>query len=433
MHRIGAVVLGAAVLGLVAASAASHVQGAAEAIKIGVLTDCTGFWSFEHDNTLAGVDLALIQQGATAAGASPRDGVAGATILGRPIELSFGCSDGSPASALEEARRLVERVGVSIVIGPLSGDEEVALQAYARRRPTVAFVNGSASVRLQHPAPNFFSFHADGAQWSAGTGSYAYRALGWRRAVTITDDHDMFNWSQTAGFVAEFCSLGGTIVKRVRVPPGITDFSSVLAQLPRVGIDGVYVATSEAVPIALLKAYSLLRPDAARKLMIGIENVGNLFGVHNHRLTGLVYTDRVGPAGATSSRFAKELHEAYPQYDAGYPGVFDEDYYVAMRAALQAILAANGDLFHGERRLLTALARVRLLTPQGPVRLDPNHQAITSTFLWQVKRNSILDARLLRTIPNVERTFGGYLTAHDPPPSPSTPACKTGHVAPWAR
>ena len=97
-------------------------------------------------------------------------------------------------------------------------------------RPAIAFVNGSASVRLRRPAPNFFSFHADGAQWSAGAGSYAYRELGWRRAVTITDDHDMFNWSQTAGFVAEFCSLGGTIVKRVRVPPGITDLSSVLAQ-----------------------------------------------------------------------------------------------------------------------------------------------------------------------------------------------------------
>ena len=273
MHRLGAVVLGAVVLGLVATSAASHVWGPAKAIKIGVLTDCTGSWSFEHDDTLASADLALIQQGATAAGASPRDGVAGATILGRPIELSFGCSDGSPASALAEARRLVERVGVSVLIGPLIEDEELALQTYARRRPAIAFVNGSGSVRLRRPSPNFFSFHTDGAQWSAGTGSYAYRALGWRRAVTITDDHDMFNWSQTAGFVAEFCSLGGTIVKRVRVPPGITDLSSVLAKLPRSSVDGVYVATGPAVPNALLKAYPVLRQDAARKLMIGTENV----------------------------------------------------------------------------------------------------------------------------------------------------------------
>lgn len=96
-------------------------------------------------------------------------------------------------------------------------------------------------------------------------------------------------------------------------------------------------------------------------------------------------------------------------------------------------MAANGDLSHGERRLLKALAHVRLMTPQGPVRLDADHQAISSNFLLQVKGKSIRDVRVLRTIPNVERTFGGYLTAHDPPPSPSTPACKAGHVAPWAR
>lgn len=427
------VALGTAVLALIAGNAPSHVRVAAKAIKIGVLTDCSGFWSFERDNTLAGADLALIQDGATAAGTAPGDGVVGATIRRRPIELSFGCSDGSPASALEEARRLVERVGVSVLIGPLNGDEELALQAYARLRPAIAFVNGSASVRLQHPAPNFFSFHADGAQWSAGTGSYAFHELGWRRAVTITDEHDMFNWSQTAGFVAEFCSLGGTIVKRLGVPSGTTDFSSVLAQLPRVGVDGVYVATDEAVPVALLNAYPLLGRHAAQNLMIGATNVGNLFAVPSDRLTGLVYSDRDGPAGEPGSRFARNLRMSYPQIDPDYEGVFDQDYYVAMRATLQALTSSGGGLAHGERRFLAALARVRLMTPEGPIRLDANHQAITSSFLWQVKGRRMVDVRLLRTIPNIERTFGGYLTAHDPPAIASTPACKRGHVASWAR
>lgn len=266
-----------------------------------------------------------------------------------------------------------------------------------------------------------------------GTGSYAYHELGWRRAVTITDDHDTFNWSQTAGFVAEFCSLGGTIVKRVEVPSGTTDFSSVVAQLPRVGVDGVYVATSEAVPVALLNAYSVLRHDAARKLMIGAFDVEYVLAVPGDRLKGLVYADREAPAGGADSRFAKELRAAYPQLDPDYEGVFDEDYYVAMRATLQALQATGGDLTHGQRHLLTALARVRMMSPEGPIRLDASHQAITSSVLRQVTGSSIADTRLLRTIPNIERTFGGYLTAHDPPATASTPACKRGHVASWAR
>ena len=97
MHRLGAVVLGAAVLGLVATSAASHVQGAAKAIKIGVLTDCTGFWSFEHDDTLGSADLALIQHGATAAGASPET-----ESLARP---SSGVRSSSRSAAATDRRR----------------------------------------------------------------------------------------------------------------------------------------------------------------------------------------------------------------------------------------------------------------------------------------------------------------------------------------
>ena len=122
----------------------------------------------------------------------------------------------------------------------------------------------------------------------------------------------------------------------------------------------------------------------------------------------------------------------FPRLDPTYEGVFDQDYYGAMRATLQALQATGGDLSRGERPFLASLAQVRLQTPNGPIRLDRSHQAIASIYLWQVKRNSTFDTRLLRTIPNVERTFGGYLSDRDPPPSPSTPACKKGHVAPWA-
>ena len=213
-------VVAGVLVALLPGGAQSQMPSAPQPIRIGILTDCSGFWAPVADYTVAGAELALIQHGASRAGAAPLDGVSGAAILGHPIRLSFGCTDGSTASALEEARRLVENVRVDVLIGSATGDEELALQEYARRRPTTAFVNGSGSLRLPDPARNFFSFHVDGAQWSAGEGGYAYHDLGWRRAVTITDEHDTFNWSETAGFLAEFCSLGGKIVKRIGVPSG---------------------------------------------------------------------------------------------------------------------------------------------------------------------------------------------------------------------
>ena len=188
------------------------VDAADGTIAIGVLSDCKGRYSFSRDATLAGAELALLERGGKRGGADLTDGVEGVSIDGHPIRLVFGCSDATTASALSEARRLVDDVGVRVLIGPLGGNQGLALQDFARRRPGVAFVNGNASDQLLDPAPNFFSFHGDGADWTAGLGTYAYRTLGWRHAVLVADlEDDVFNWTQAAGFVAEFCSLGGTI------------------------------------------------------------------------------------------------------------------------------------------------------------------------------------------------------------------------------
>ena len=161
---------------------------------------------------IAGAQLALIQQGATAKG-KPSDGLDGATVAGRPIEIvGYGCADDTADKAIEETRRLVEQEGAEILIGPLSGDEGIAVANYAKEQPDVTFLNGTSGAQdttLKVQAPNFFRFHSDGAQWSAGLGDYAYNTLGWKTAAIIGDDYS-FPYTSLAGFVAEFCALGGT-------------------------------------------------------------------------------------------------------------------------------------------------------------------------------------------------------------------------------
>ena len=179
-------------------------------------------------------------------GVEPSDGVSGASVGGRPIRLYLGCdeTDGgsSTAQTLAEARRLVEQVGVDILIAPTNTLDELALQEYARMHPHTTFVDGAGAAPNPNPAPNFFKFDTNGAQWMAGLGAYAYHTLGWRRAVTVVSaQSDAFFWAQLAAFDAEFCSLGGTIAKRVWYPPSLTDYSTVVAQVPSHGVDGVVV------------------------------------------------------------------------------------------------------------------------------------------------------------------------------------------------
>ena len=200
-----------------------------------------------YNDSLAGAELPLVERGGRL-GVEPSDGVSGVSVGGRPIRLYFGCdaTDGgsSTAQTLAEARRLVEQVGVDILIAPTDTPEELALQQYARMHPQTTFVDGAGAAPDPNPAPNFFRFSTNGAQWMAGLGSYAYHALGWRRAVTVSYTPDAFSWAQAAAFDAEFCSLGGTIAKRIWYPASPTDYSTVVAQVPSHGVDGVVLDNS---------------------------------------------------------------------------------------------------------------------------------------------------------------------------------------------
>ena len=116
------------------------------AIKIGVYADCQGIWGFAHNDSLAGAELPLVERGGRL-GVEPSDGVSGVSVGGRPIRLYFGCdaTDGgsSTAQTLAEARRLVEQVGVDILIAPTehargAGAPAVRPDAPARRPSSTA-------------------------------------------------------------------------------------------------------------------------------------------------------------------------------------------------------------------------------------------------------------------------------------------------------
>src|ERR671932_2596991 len=220
--------------------------GSGTPIKIGVLSDCQGaFGSFDNQD-LAGVVSAMSQfAGAKPSNPNlPRAGWTGGAIDGHPLKLvGIGCSNDQADTAIRETRRLMEQLNADIMIGPLSGDESIAVANYAKQHPDKTFVDGSAGAQdttLKVQAPNFFRFNGDGAQWNAGLGQIAYNQLGWRKAVVVADDYS-FGWTSAAGFIADFCAAGGQVVQRVSPPLNTTDYSS-YAQQANANADGTFVA-----------------------------------------------------------------------------------------------------------------------------------------------------------------------------------------------
>ncbi|MGZ8697133.1 MAG: ABC transporter substrate-binding protein [Gaiellaceae bacterium] len=411
-------------------------------IRIGVLSDCEGLVSFLYEPTLAAAVLPLLERGAKRLGDQPSAGIAGAKVAGRTIEVITGCAGTSSSSAVEEARRLVEHEGVKILVGP-GLTEGSAVKDYAKTRPETAFVGTSViaqSATLRDPAPNFFSFYLDETQVSAGLGSYAHR-LGWRRAVIVADDHPA-TWGYTAGIVAEFCALGGEIVKRIWAP-ATANPSSVANEVPRQGLDGIfYVSSGGRILTSLLNKLPLLRGGLAGKVVGNGSPFVDPSIALGDRLVGAVYStggtnsSPTGPGADYVARLARAFPKIYSFTGLLAPtNGFGLGYHNAMQAVLAALERVDGDLSDGERRFMSELAKVELDAPNGHVRLDAHRQAIAPNYLNRLEKDSHgkLVARTFETVADVEQTFGGLFSPSSPPPGRDDPPCRRGKPPPWAR
>jgi len=455
-HRLRLGMLLTVVLAVVAAGTtaalASSGSTSAGPIKIGILSDCKGPFGNQYNADIGGALAAFSQY----AGARPKNpnnpsaGLVGGSVGGHAIKIvGFGCSDATPDLAIKETRRLVEQLGAQILIGPLSGDEAVAVAHYAQAHPQDTFVNGTAGSQdptLQIAPKNFFRFNGDGAQWNAGVGKIAIDKLHWKTAAIIMDDYS-FGWTSAAGMIADFCARGGNITKRVFAPLGTTDFSSLVRQLPPPNkVDGYFwvVGGSATVPSlkAFVQAYGQLSP---KKIM------GNLF----FSVTGNFQEIAPQINGAYSGGFgtpgfdyvhgsaqkqyiaiAKHWFKQIPPLGAmnvanAYNGFFF-NYYKAAWGLVKGLQAVKGNISPSQKPLQTALAKVTLNTAFGKVSLDSNRQAVEAEWSYQIgAKSGKTTVSTVQYIPNVNQSFSGLFTHNSPPPGRTQPPCKKATLS-WA-
>ena len=435
-------------VGLVAAmAAASTFAASATPIKVAVLSDCEGAFGAFDGQDLAGVVTAMSEY----AGAKPvnpndpRKGWTGGSIGGHPVKLvGIGCSNDRADTAIKETKRLMEQLGADVMIGPLSGDESIAVANYAKQHPTKTFVDGSAGAQdttLKVQAPNFYRFNGDGAQWNAGLGDLAHNKLGWKTAAVVADDYS-FAWTSAAGFIAEFCAVGGKVTKRVFPPLNTTDYSSYAQQMPT-DVDGTFVAVGGAGLIPFLKAY-----EQAHGPIDGKKFIGNLFwGTPGQfeqlssRVAG-AYAGGAGTAGDLATAKAKHYSQriigkwfkTIPPFGAAAPqasSTFTFGYFINTWGLIKGLQAVKGDISGGQKKLQKVLGKVSLQTGYGPIKLDKNRQGIIPVYYQQLyTKNGKLAVKTVGYIPNVDQTFGGTFSSKTPPPGRTFPPCVKRSL-PW--
>jgi branched-chain amino acid transport system substrate-binding protein len=412
--------------------------GSKRPFTVGIVTDCEGVFAPFSPNILAGAELPLLERGAKLAGRGPTDGVDRSRVGGRRVRVVQGCAEITFLTQLiENVRRLIEVDRVDVVVAPLLGQSEgVLLVRLARRYPETTFVLANTYAQeptLRNPAPNVFRVTADGAQLTAGLGAYAYHHLGWRTAAVVLPN-DSYSWPEAAGFVAEFCTLGGRVA-RVTMP---NHAAGAVRRLPR-DADGVaLISRSFAETSAFGSAYAKIKARLARHLVLGpgsfdfadprfVANTGSL-------LRGVVLGgwshDAHNPAWAAFQRAYRLHFPGLPVLRSPADASLTVGYYDAVEAVALALERAPG----GGRPFRHALATMSFNAPNGPLHLDRDRQAVVSATLsrFQMTRHGPA-IRTLRVLGGVEQTFAGYFGPRTPTPTVSRPGCHPGAVPPWAR
>jgi branched-chain amino acid transport system substrate-binding protein len=388
-------------------------------IRIGVVADCStdlGRLNIE------GAELPLLQRGASLKDSNPADGVSMATVAGRPVSLKIACAEPlMPGPALAQLSSLVEDRKVDAVVGPNAEGAPIVAR-YAKAHPGVAFMlaDYDQSSTLQLAAPNVFRFELNAAQWSAGLAAYAYHRLGLRNVTTVGENVPP-GWTQTAGFDAEFCALGGRIVQRLWPPYGTSHLGQWETRVSA-RADGVFlVLVSQADPSGFIRAWGL-RHKLTRHL-VGGWNAPNTPQLHN------VVIASSAPFGPTPAyhRFESAFKKAFGRPDEAGSG---QDYYDEVEPLLKALEEVHGKTSDNGQALQAALRRLHYASPYGPIHLDKRNQAVGNTYLSRIIGNG--DYNQFKTVRNVEQTFGGYFTRHPAPPGPNSPACVKGKPPPWA-
>jgi branched-chain amino acid transport system substrate-binding protein len=270
-------------------------------------------------------------------------------------------------------------------------------------------------MMLPDTPKNFFSFSPNGVQLVAGLGSYAYETLGFRKVVTLAEDYS-YPYSQIGGFVLEFCRAGGTIVDKLWVPLGTSDFTATIRMLPE-DIDGIFLALAGAdaikffeqledfdIQIPLITGSSTLDPT----VMSSVSSLPDVaLGI---RSASSVAEDIPNPAWKS---FLQAYRDMYPD-GLTSPSLFALGYYLNTRAVMLALQAVDGDLSNHYDRFRNALASLEYESPIGLVKLDGYNQAITNIFVTMLEKSAdgYYFNRMVRVVPGVSQTLGLSMDAY---------------------
>jgi branched-chain amino acid transport system substrate-binding protein len=301
------------------------------AVRIGVLTDMTGFYS-----DLAGPGSVLAVQMAVAD--------FGGKVLGKPIEVLSADHQNKADIASNTARKWFDENGVDAVVDLVNSGTALAVMPVAAEKKRITMLSGPATTAITGEKCTAYNVHYTYNNWALanGTGREVV-ANGGKTWFFVTADY-VFGKSLEADTAKVVESSGGKVLGSVRHPQNSSDFSSYLLQAQASGAQVVGMANAGADTINTIKQakeFGVTPKQTLAGLLVFISDVHSL-GLEIAKgmyLTTAFYWDRDEAARAWSRKF-----QSHPDNKKkAMPTMVQAGLYSAVTHYLKAIQAAGSD------------------------------------------------------------------------------------------
>ncbi|HEY6104692.1 MAG TPA: ABC transporter substrate-binding protein, partial [Anaeromyxobacteraceae bacterium] len=321
-------------LALAALPAAATAQGKVsdDVVRIGVLTDMTGYYSdLAGPGSVQAVKMAVADFGGK--------------VAGKPIEIISADHQNKADIASNTARKWFDEDKVDAIVDLVSSSTAGAVMPVAAEKKRITLLSGPATTKFTGELCTAYNVHYTYNNWALanGTGGEVVKNGGdtW---FFITADY-VFGHSLEADTANVVKAAGGKVLGSARHPsPGTTDFSSYLLQAQASGakIIGMANAGGDTInTVKQAKEFGITPKQTLAGLLVFITDVHAL-GLANAKglyLTESFYWD----LNDATRKWSKRFQDHPDNKKKAMPSMIQAGLYSAVTHYLNAIKAVGTD------------------------------------------------------------------------------------------
>ncbi len=345
--------------------APTQPPAAAATIKIGSLLDFTGPVADLGPKFRAGIELALEE--------------VNYKVAGHPIQLIVEDSATSVDAAVEKFKKLADKDGVHIIIGPLMGDAHDAIAPLAKEKQVLE--TSLINSQIGNAGKTFLIYPTTVDAQTYPFGKYVYEKLGYKTMVGIAADYSGKR-GYADGVYKGFEEAGGKVLQKVYAPLGTPDYSPYITQMQKA--DVVMYALEGPGPVS--RFIYQYRQAGNKGPMVTITQDGDYTPEALAELKDIA----LGIQGESTYTWKldnpenKKFVDGIKKKTGKVPSSEEQNAYTLTKAILAGLEKTGGDDTFA--KLYPAIISNKMNTPAGPLEWTPEGVAIGDMYVTQAEK-----------------------------------------------